>query len=106
MTRRVSLFHSVSQFVFGRVRFFNFPQQAGRRALTVETLASGEFEPSLVRKMGSVPFVRLNRACTPAGVMVQASSARWQVPQLRPLVPRFWKNSFLKSIDPLVLNVA
>jgi hypothetical protein len=21
-------------------------------------------------------------------------------------VPRFWKNSFLKSIDPLVLNVA
>ena len=47
---------------------------ARRLAPTVETSASGESEPSLVRKIGSVPAVSRNRFCTPAGVIVKFSS--------------------------------
>ena len=42
-----------------------------RRASTVDTSAVGEFEPSLVRKMGSVPSVASNRAWMFCGVTVQ-----------------------------------
>jgi len=63
-----------------------------RRALSVETTALGEFEPSTLRKMGSSPFVTSNRACTSIGVIVQADDAKWQELQDLPLVPRRRKN--------------
>ena len=65
-----------------------------RRALTVETFAFGEFEPSLVRKMGSSPPVDWNRCCSSAGVIVQADDATWQEEHDLPLVPKLWKNGF------------
>src|SRR5882672_9759360 len=77
-----------------------------RRARIVDTSAVGEFDPSLVRKIGSVPAVRMNRACTPRGVMVQPSACTWHDAQLRPLVPRLWKNGPLRSIAPARLKVA
>ena len=46
-----------------------------RRASSVDTSAFGEFEPSLVRKIGSVPSVASNRAWMFAGVTVQPCSA-------------------------------
>jgi len=35
---------------------------AARLAATVETSASGEFEPSLVRKIGSLPLLQTGRS--------------------------------------------
>src|SRR5438067_6100402 len=55
--------------------------------------------------MGSVPPVALKRACTSAGEMVQALEDTWQELQVRPFVPRFWKNALLTSIRPLALYV-
>ena len=48
-----------------------------RRALMVDTSAFGEFEPSLVRKMGSRPNVALKRISDSLGVIVQADEATW-----------------------------
>src|SRR3954468_21000930 len=78
---------------------------AARRAATVETSALGQLAPSLVRKMGSVPLVALKRACTPAGVTVQASEETWQELQVRPLVPSSWKNGLEMSMPPVVVKV-
>src|SRR5437867_12031875 len=61
---------------------------AARLAATVETSASGEFEPSLVRKIGSLPRVASNRSCRPAGVTVMLFSGWWHVTQRRPFTPR------------------
>ncbi len=66
----------------------------------------GALAPSLRRKIGSVPLVALNFACTLAGVIDQAVEASWQVTQERPLVPRLWKKAFVESIEPVVLTVA
>ena len=65
----------------------------------------GEFEPSLVRKIGSVPPVASKRAWTFSGVIVQprrlvAGHAG------APLVPRLWKNGLVRSTLPVVLKVA
>src|SRR5262245_46006410 len=68
-----------------------------RRAPTVETSASGEFEPSTVRKIGSSPPVARKRARTSAGVIVQAEDATWQEAQDLPLVPKLRKNGFERS---------
>src|SRR4051812_44091773 len=57
----------------------------------VETSAVGQTAPSFGRKTGSVPLVRVKRACKLAGVMLNASDAAWQEAQVRPLVPRLWK---------------
>ncbi len=46
---------------------------ATRRFATVETSAVGEFEPSFVRKIGSVPPVSSKRSWTFRGMMVQPS---------------------------------
>src|SRR4051795_7173293 len=73
---------------------------------TVATGRLGALAPSLRRKIGSVPLLALNFACTLAGVIDQAVEASWQVTQERPLVPRLWKNALLESIDPVVLTVA
>src|SRR5215470_430636 len=75
------------------------------RALTVETSALGQLEPSLVRNMGSVPALASNFACTSAGVIVHAELEMWHELHVRPFVPRFWKNGFVMSIPPLVLYV-
>jgi len=69
----------------------------------VETYALGQFDPSTVRKIGSVPWVALNFACTSAGVIVQAELDMWHMLQVRPLVPKLWKNGLLISIPPAVL---
>jgi len=71
---------------------------AARRALTVETSAKGELEPSTVRKMGSLPPVALKRARMPGGVTVMFSPATWQVEQERPFDPRSWKKGLLGSV--------
>src|SRR5215470_1953459 len=72
------------------------------RALTVETSALGQLEPSLVRNMGSVPALASNFACTSAGVIVHAELEMWHELHVRPFVPRFWKNGFVMSIPPFV----
>src|SRR5215470_1316838 len=79
---------------------------AARRARGVDTSAVGEFDPSLVRKIGSVPAVRKKRTCTPGGVMVHPSDCTWHEAQLRPFVPKLWKNGPLRSMAPARLNVA
>src|SRR4051794_30688352 len=66
---------------------------AVRRAASVETSALGEFEPSTVRKIGSVPLDASNRAWTPAGAIDQPWSIWWQVKHARPLLPSAWKNA-------------
>src|SRR6516225_1645638 len=70
---------------------------AVRREATDETSASGEFDPSLVRKIGSVPPVASNRFWTSSGVIVQPAAATWQEEQDRPFVPRLWKNGLDRS---------
>src|ERR1700733_906634 len=67
------------------------------RALTVETSAFGEFDPSTVRKTGSSPSVTLKRCCNSDGVIVQADDATWHEAQALPLVPRLRKNGLEKS---------
>src|SRR4051794_19391275 len=52
-----------------------------------------------------MPCVALNFACTSAGVMVQAELEMWQVLQVRPFDPKFWKNGLLISIPAAVLKV-
>src|ERR687885_765187 len=78
---------------------------AARRASAVETSALGEFAPSLGRKSGSRPLVALKRARTAAGVMVHPTCRSWHVAQVRPFVPRDWKNGLVVSIEPLVVKV-
>src|SRR5262245_2580019 len=65
---------------------------AARRAPTVDTSASGEFDPSLVRKIGSRPCVFLNRSWTSPGEIDQAVEGTWQLTHERPFVPRLRKN--------------
>src|SRR3954447_26597663 len=72
------------------------------RALGVDTSALGQLEPSLVRKIGSIPFVALNFACTSAGVIDHAEPARWHVLHVRPFVPSGRKNGFVTSTFPYV----
>src|SRR4051812_19085323 len=55
--------------------------------------------------MGSLPLVLPNRACTSAGVMLQAAEETWQLLQVRPLVPRLWKNGLVMSTGPEVPKV-
>jgi hypothetical protein len=57
-------------------------------------------------KRGSLPCVFSKRSRTSAALSPNAWSARWQVPQVRPLVPRLWKNAPLLLILPRVLNVS
>src|SRR6478736_2434912 len=49
---------------------------------TDETSAASQLEPSLVRKIGSSPFVRSNRLRSSPGVMVQPCAGWWHVAQL------------------------
>src|SRR5690348_9442059 len=49
-------------------------------------------------------FSKISR--TWGGVIVHPALGRWQLTQRRPLPPRSWKNSPLRSIWPAVLNVA
>src|SRR4051812_20249429 len=73
---------------------------------TVATGRLGALAPSLRRKIGSVPLVALNFACTLAGVIDHPVETSWQVTQARPLVPRLWKKALLVSIEPVLLTVA
>src|SRR5207237_9616033 len=54
-------------------------------------------DPTLVRKLGSIPPDASNRFWTSAGVIVQPAAATWQEAQDRPFVPRLWKNGLEKS---------
>ena len=74
------------------------------RALGVDTSALGQLEPSFVRKIGSMPFVALNFACTSAGVIDHAEPARWHVLHVRPFDPSGRKNGFVTSTFPYVLR--
>src|SRR5882724_4425433 len=84
---------------------FNNMLNAERRARSVDTSASGEFEPSTVRKIGAVPRVALNSRRVSAAEIVQPSPSLWQLPQLRPLVPRSSKNALCRSMLPATLKV-
>src|SRR5262245_46202061 len=66
----------------------------------VDTSASGAFEPSFVRKIGSSPPVASNLARTNAGVIENPVEGSWQLTQERPFVPRLWKNGLLVSMPP------
>ena len=46
-----------------------------------------QLEPSLVRKIGSRPWVRRKRNCTSSAEMLQLSVGKWQEEQDLPLVP-------------------
>jgi hypothetical protein len=61
----------------------------------------GAFEPSLIRKSGSVPLVALKMALMRAVEMPRPSSSLWQLLQVRPLMPRFWKNGLAVSMLPV-----
>src|SRR5215813_1799509 len=58
-----------------------------------DTSASGHVAPSLRLKSGSLPLVWLKREAAPAALIDHPSCGRWQLKQLRPLVPRLWKNA-------------
>ena len=70
------------------------------RAASVDTSALGQFAPSTGRNTGSLPWVDWNRCCRFGGVMVHPSATSWQLAQLRPFVPRLWKNGFERSTGP------
>jgi len=79
---------------------------AARRASTVETFATGEFAPSTVRKIGSVPLVASKRAWMPEGEIPQLAVGSWQVPHERPFTPSDRKNWFWRSNGPSFVYVA
>lgn len=59
----------------------------------------GQSEPSLGVKSGSLGA----SDCACCGVKVQASASTWQVPQVRPFVPRFAKKPLVVPVPkPLV----
>src|SRR5438309_2130880 len=80
-------------------------EYAPRRAATLETSRTGEFDPSTVRKIGSVPPVASKRACTPAGVIPQFAAGSWHVAHTRPFVPFDTKNGFVRLNGQIVVYV-
>src|SRR5258708_4992396 len=86
--------------------FWSSIDEAACRALKVEILALGEFVPSVGAKSGSRPWVAFITAETWAGVIDQPSDWMWQVAQVRPLVPRFWKKAPVVTMLPVVLKVS
>src|SRR6266850_5380613 len=78
---------------------------AAWRALRVDMSSVGQLLPSTARNTGSMPSLASKRACTCPADIDQPWSTRWQLLQLRPLVPRLWKNAVLVSIGPLFETV-
>src|SRR5262245_16920401 len=76
----------------------------GVPGMTVPSTTS-QLEPSFVRKIGSSPAELSNRFATCSAETVQPSPGWWQVEQLRPLVPRLWKNGPVRSTWPVALKV-
>ena len=68
-------------------------------------VTEGQFAPSTGANRGSVPPVAANTAWAAWALSPNALACRWQVPQLRPLVPRLRKKALLASIVPVVLTV-
>src|ERR1700680_1630330 len=66
----------------------------------------GQLAPSTEANTGSAPRVSRKRRRTPAALMLNAWVAMWQEPQLRPFVPRLWKNALSGFVRPLRLTVA
>jgi hypothetical protein len=77
-----------------------------RRASTVEMSASGRAPSSSGLKIGATPPVALNSASVADAVIAQPWLAAWQVSQVRSLMPRRWKNGFVRSMTPDVWNVS
>src|ERR1700722_15760162 len=75
--------------------------------LSVETsILWLQFEPSIGRKIGSVPCVCRNLNSTFAAETDMPSLGWWHVPHVRPFVPMLWKNGPVRSMPPpLVLYV-
>src|SRR6266567_9445664 len=73
------------------------------RASNVDTSSLGQLAPSTGWNTGSRPSVELKRARRSGGVILQASREMWQLPHVRPFVPRLWKNGLDWSIPPAVL---
>src|SRR5262249_51936593 len=70
---------------------------AVRRLSRVDTSALGFVAPSTGRNRGSRPHDWSKRFCTFAALIAKPSSGAWQDPQVRPFVPRDWKNGFFVS---------
>src|SRR5437868_8219142 len=75
------------------------------RAVTVDVSEKkplGAFEPSLIRKIGSVPFDCVKIDWMRAAEIPRPSSSLWQLLHVRPFAPRFWKNGLAVSMVPVL----
>src|SRR2546425_10639185 len=70
---------------------------AARRAWALETWARGELEPSLTRKIGSVPPVASKRVWIPAALTPMFWLGWWHVTHRRPFAPRLRKKGLLSA---------
>src|SRR3954466_13545940 len=68
-------------------------------------VTEGQLAPSTGANKGSVPPLVANTARAASALRPKALPCRWQVAQLRPLVPKLRKNAFPRSIVPVVLKV-
>src|SRR5882724_1913104 len=63
----------------------------------------GQLAPPIEAKRGSLPPDFWKMALTLETPRPNASLARWQEAQERPLVPRLWKNGFFSLMGPAAL---
>src|SRR3954451_10926018 len=68
-------------------------------------VTEGQFAPSTGANNGSVPPVAANTAWAASALRPNALPWKWQLPQLRPLVPKLRKKALPRSIVPVVLTV-
>ena len=68
-------------------------------------VTDGQLAPSNGANRGSLPPVAANTARAASALRPNALAWKWQLPQVRPLVPKLWKNALPRSIVPAVLTV-
>src|SRR3954453_14738440 len=68
-------------------------------------VTEGQFAPSTGANNGSAPPVLANTARAASALRPKAFAWKWQLAQLRPLVPKLRKNALPRSILPVVLTV-
>ena len=68
-------------------------------------VTDGQLAPSTGANSGSLPPLAAKTACASWALRPNALPCRWQLPQLRPLVPRLRKKGLPASIAPVVLTV-
>src|SRR4051794_13373760 len=68
-------------------------------------VTEGQLAPSTGANNGSVPPVLANTARAASALSPNAFAWKWQLAQLRPLVPKLRKNALPRSMLPVVLTV-